>query len=165
MFFQESRFMQNNPPTPISTAPAKVPLYDQDLSAWAAHNANLLRAGKFSELDIGHLIEELNDMGKSEKRALESYVQNLLMHLLKWQFQPAKRTTSWRQSIKNSRRSMFKILRDNPSLQPLLTQICQEEYPDALGNAAAETSLPENSFPVQCPYSLTQLQTQDWLPE
>lgn len=157
--------MQNKPQKQTGTLPAIVPLYDQDLSAWAAHNAHLLRVGKFNELDIHHLIEELDDMGKSEKRALESYVQNLLMHLLKWQFQPAKRTTSWRQSIKNSRKSMFKILRDNPSLQPLLSQVVQEEYPDALDNAAAETSLPENIFPSQCPFDLAQLQAHDWLPE
>lgn len=87
------------------------------------------------------------------------------MHLLKWQFQTAKRTASWRQSIKNSRKSMLKILRDNPSLLPLLAQIAHDEYPDALDNAAAGISLPESAFPPQCPFSLTQLQAPDWLPE
>lgn len=157
--------MQSNPQHESTDLPLDARLYDQDLSAWAAHNANLLRAGKFSELDVDHLIEELDDMGKSERRALESFVQNLLMHLLKWQFQPDKRTTSWRQSIKNSRKSMLKILRDNPSLQPLLAQMVADEYPDALDNAAAETSLSESIFPVSCPFSLDRLQAPEWLPE
>ena len=75
--------MQSNPQSESTDLVLDACLYEQDLSAWAAHNANLLRAGKFSELDVGHVIEELDDMGRSERRALESFVQNLLMHVLK----------------------------------------------------------------------------------
>ena len=70
-------------------------LYDTDLFEWANVNAQTLREGKFDQIDVGHLIEEVEDMGKSEFRALESHIQTVLMHLLKWQFQAVKRTVSW----------------------------------------------------------------------
>ena len=140
-------------------------LNEHDLSAWATQNAQLLRQSQFDRIDIHNLAEELQDMGRSERRALESFVQNMLMHLLKWQHQPAQRSTSWRLSLKNGRHSIAKLLRDNPSLRPQLTAIIAEEYEYAVANAAAETGLPEAIFPAHCTYSLEQMQAQDWLPD
>ena len=109
--------MQSNPqaqsgPTGLSTS-----LYDQDLSAWAAHNAQLLRNGQFNDLDIEHLIEELDDIGKSEKRGIYMHQKVLLMHLLKWQFRPAKQTPSRRYTVRNARRELKYLIDDNPSLK------------------------------------------------
>lgn len=140
-------------------------LYDTDLYAWANLNAQLLREGKYDQIDIGHLIEEVEDMGKSEFRALESHIQIVLMHLLKWQFQAVKRTVSWQQSIKNGRRAAAKLLRDNPSFLPKLQAVIDEEYPAALENAVFETGLPELAFPVQCPYSVESVTHGSWLPQ
>jgi hypothetical protein len=140
-------------------------LYDTDFYAWANVNAQLLREGKYDQIDVSHLIEEVEDMGKSEFRALESHVQIVLMHLLKWQFQPVKRTASWQQSIKNGRRSVAKLLRDNPSFLPKLQGVMQEEYPAALENAAFETGLPESSFPADCSYSVESVTDENSLPQ
>ncbi len=95
-------------------------------------------------------------MGKSEF---------VLLHLLKWQFQPVKRTSCWRQSIKNGRHALAKLLRDNPSFAPQLASTMGGEYAHALDNAAAETGLPESSFPKICPYDETQLRDASWLPD
>ena len=160
--------MQNNPQTqsspPMPIAAPSASLYDQDLSAWAAHNANLLRKGQFKDLDIEHLIEELDDMGKSEFRAFESHIQNLLMHLLKWQMQPLMRSGSWRGTIDNARHAMVKLLRDNPSFKSRLQQTIAEEYPYARKSASYETGLALSAFSASCTYSSDQLLDEEWFP-
>ena len=98
--------MQSNPQAQSSLNGPNTSLYNQDLSAWAAHNAQLLRNRQFKDLDIEHLIEELDDMGKSEKRGIYSHQKVLLMHLLNWQFQPAKQTSSLSYAIRNARREL-----------------------------------------------------------
>ncbi len=138
--------------------------YENDYCAWAETNANLLRQGKWAEVDVAHLIEELDDVGKSERRSLESFVGNVLMHLLKWRFQPGLCGTSWRRSIRNGRREAAKVLRDSPSLRPLLPQIVAAEYPAAREDAADETGLPLETFPQDCPFSLEQVLAEDFWP-
>ena len=137
-------------------------LYDTDLSAWATHNAGLLRAKKFSDLDVEHLIEELDDMGKSEFRAFESHLQNLMMHLLKWQLQPLMRSGSWRGTIENARHSTAKLLRDNPSFKARLQQTMADEYPYARRSVSYDTGLQLDAFPLTCPYSAEQLFDETW---
>jgi Domain of unknown function DUF29 len=139
-------------------------LYDQDLSVWAHTNAQLLRERRFGELDIEHLIEEIEDMGRSEYRAFESHLQNLLMHLLKWEFQPLFRSGSWRASIDNARVAARKLLRDNPSFKAKLTQAVEDEYPQARKNASYETGLALGTFPPAFAYSLGELMDDEWLP-
>jgi Domain of unknown function DUF29 len=152
-------------PTTIELdAKAVAALYDTDLYAWANTNAELLRQGKYQQLDVHHLIEEIQDMGKSEFRAMESHLQNVLMHLLKWQFQPLLQSSSWRASIDNARVALQKLLRDNPSFKPKLEQAMADEYPYARKNAGYETGLALVTFPVECPYSIEQVLTEDWLP-
>ena len=156
--------MQNNPQAQTSATAPRVCLYDQDLSAWAAHNAQLLRQGQFNDLDIEHLIEELDDMGKSEFRAFESHIQNLIMHLLKWQMQPLMRSGSWRGTIDNARHATLKLLRDNPSFKARLQQTIAEEYPYARKSASYETGLALNTFTSSCFYTNEQLLDEEWFP-
>lgn len=140
-------------------------LYDADTAAWAQTSANLLREHRFDELDIEHLIEELEDMGKSERRALESHLVVLLMHLLKWQYQPGLRTISWKLSIANARQSIDDTLQDSPSLNPRFAEpeFVERAYSKARRLAAIETSLDLSVFPEHCQYRTDQLHA-DWLP-
>jgi Domain of unknown function DUF29 len=140
-------------------------LYEADTAAWAQTSANLLREHRFDELDIEHLIEELEDMGKSERRALESHLVVLLMHLLKWQYQPGLRTTSWKLSIANARQSIDDTLQDSPSLTPRFAEpeFVERAYSKARRLAAIETSLDISVFPEHCQYGTDQLHA-DWLP-
>lgn len=131
--------------------------YHRDYCAWALRNAELLKAGRFAEVDVQHLVEELEDVGKSERRALESHLRNLMLHLLKWQFQPQLRGASWRQSIRNARIAVAKVVRDSPSLKPAIAQAIVDEYPNARADAVDETGLREVEFPVDCPYSEAEL--------
>ena len=145
-------------------AKAVAALYDTDLYAWATTNAELLRQGRYQQVDVGHLIEEIEDMGKSEFRAFESHLQNVLMYLLKWQFQPLLQSGSWRASIDNARVALQKLLRDNPSFKPKLGQAMADEYTYARKNASYETGIALAGLPAACPYTTEQVLTDDWLP-
>jgi len=140
-------------------------LHDQDFYAWANEQAGLLRAGRLSEADIEHIAEEIESMGKSEKRELVSRLTVLLLHMLKWQFQPGRRGASWEVSIRNQRRALVRHLADNPSLKPLLPEAVVDAYGDARGEAYAETGLPEAAFPAACPWSYEQLMDLKFWPE
>jgi hypothetical protein len=131
--------------------------YDQDFYAWAMQNAERLRQGRFAELDSEHIAEELESMGKSERRALESHLSTVLRHLLKWRYQPGLRSPSWRQSIRNGRTAIAKIIADSPSLKSRLGDILTTEYPSARADAIDETGLPEAVFPQDCPFTLEQV--------
>lgn len=143
-------------------------LYDQDFYAWTQTQAALLRQAQFSQLDIANLIEELDDMGKSQKRQLESRLEVLIAHLLKWQFQsegPGSRSSSWLGTIRVQRRSLQNLLADNPSLQHRLPEGVQRAYPNARDLAWSETGLPEALFPVTCPYTVQQILDKDFFPQ
>jgi hypothetical protein len=140
-------------------------LYDQDFFAWANEQARLLRAGKLSEADIGHIAEEIESMGKAEKRELLSRLSVLLLHLLKWQFQPGRRGASWEVTIRNQRRALARHLADNPSLKPKAPEALSDAYGDARGEAYAETGLPEETFPATCPWTFDELMAEDFWPE
>jgi hypothetical protein len=154
-------------PQPIvqDGAPASYPAYDDDLVGWAAANAALLRAGRLSQVDALHLAEELEDLGKSERRSLTNHLGNLMLHLLKWQFQPGLRGPSWRLSVNNARAAAAEILDDSPSLRPSLPALVNKAYPLARRNALAETGLPEATFPQDCPYAIAQLLDDGFWPE
>jgi hypothetical protein len=131
-------------------------LYDQDLYAWAMTNARLVRDRRFDALDWEHIAEELESMGKSELRALESRLAVLLAHLLKWQFQPEKRSKSWQRTLIEQRKRIARLLRDSPSLRPKLDDILPDAYDSALRLAAEETGSDESEFPQSCPYDVEQ---------
>ena len=137
-------------------------LYEQDFYAWANEQATLLRSGKLSAADIEHIAEEIESMGKAEKRELVSRLAVLLMHLLKWQFQPQGRCTSWRLTIKEQRRELADHLADNPSLKAKLDEAITSAYGRAQLSAARETSLPESTFPETCPWTFQDMSADFW---
>src|SRR5271165_4702977 len=137
--------------------PVKSPLYDSDFFAWSREQAELLRLGRLAEADIEHIAEEIESMGRTEKRELISRLSVLLLHLLKWRYQPDKRSPSWEASIRVQRNRLADHLDDNPSLKPLLPQALAAAYRDAALEAVAETGLPEATFPSACPWTVEQV--------
>jgi hypothetical protein len=140
-------------------------LYERDFYAWANEQAALLRAGKLGDADIGNIAEEIESMGRSEKRELESRFTVLLSHLLKWQFQPERRGKSWRVTIEQQRRQLAKHLRENPSLKSAVGETVLSAYEDARIEAEKETDLDREVFPLDCPYALDQLMDLTFLPD
>jgi hypothetical protein len=138
--------------------------YDTDFYQWTQQQADLLRQGKLSALDIDHLLEEIESMGSSQKNSLQSYLFNVLMHLLKWQYQPQRRGTSWELSIDNGRSAIERLLENNPSLVRQLPTFITAEHPRARKRAAKETGLPLTTFPEQCPFTIDQI-TGDYWPD
>jgi Domain of unknown function DUF29 len=131
-------------------------LYEQDFHAWTLQQAELLRERKFECADIDNIAEEIESMGKREKRELVSRLAVLLMYLLKWQFQPGLRSNSWRLTIKAQRRILNRHLKDNPSLKSHLDQAMFDAYGDAIIEAQRETGLAEPTFPETCPFTFDQ---------
>jgi len=128
-------------------------LYETDFYGWIQNQANTLRARKFSELDIDNLLEEIETMGRSEKRSLKSSLSLLLMHLLKWHFQPQRRSKSWIFSIREQQRMVCKVLKENPSLKHTLPEVFADAYADALFMAEHDTKTSRYEFPQQCPWT------------
>lgn len=139
-------------------------LYDKDFYAWANEQARLLRTGDITHADIEHIAEEIESMGKAEKRELVSRLNVLLMHLLKWRFQPTGRSISWRLSIEEQRRKLLRHLADNPSLKNRLPEAIIDAYGDAILAAARETGLDRALFPVACPWAFEQMIDPDFWP-
>jgi hypothetical protein len=140
-------------------------LYDTDFYAWAEQQTKLLRSGQLAQADIEHIAEEIESMGRREKRELLSRLAILLMHLLKWQVQPMLRGNSWRATIKVQRRDIERHLADNPSLKAKLPEILAAAYGDATLLASRETGLPEASFPPSLPWSFEQIMDGGFWPE
>ena len=146
------------------TAPV-AELYQTDYARWLFENARLLREGRFDELDIENVAEELEDMGRSEGRAVGSHLSVLLQHLLKWQYQQARRSKSWRLSIDNSRDAIEQLLRESPSIKPKLQDLLPLSYRIARRNAITETGLPPKTFPNDCPYPMDRILDHGFWPE
>lgn len=140
-------------------------LYEEDFYTWTMTTAALLRQRRFAEIDVAHLAEELEDMGERERGALESHMRNVMLHLLKWQHQPEKRGASWRQSIRNGRIEIQKLLRDSPSLAGQAPQMLKDEYPAARADAIDEMGLSEETFPEHCPFTAEQVLDATFWPE
>jgi hypothetical protein len=141
-----------------------ITLYDQDYLLWLEDTLNLLKTQNYEKVDWQNLFEEIEDMGKREKRALESNLIILLIHLLKCQYQPEKRSGSWERRILEHRRRIKKALKDSPSLNPYLMTILEESYVEAVKQTKAETQLPLDTFPQKCPYQLMIILEDDFLP-
>ena len=145
--------------------PAKTTLYDRDFFAWSLEQAKLLRAGKLAEADIEHIAEEIDSMGRTEKRELISRLSVLLLHLLKWRYQPEKRSPSWEASIRVQRNRLADHLDDNPSLKSLLPQALASAYRDAALEAVAETGLAGAASPAACPWTVQEVMDRGFWPE
>ncbi|TVR67530.1 MAG: DUF29 domain-containing protein [Candidatus Competibacteraceae bacterium] len=141
-------------------------LYETDFYRWTQEQADLLRQGQFNrvDLDLANIAEEIESMGKSQRDAVESYLANIIMHLLKWRYQPERRGTRWELSIDNGRYQVSRKLRNNPSLKPHLSTMVNEEYRQARKNASWETGLPLVTFPDECPFTVDQI-TGDYWPD
>lgn len=140
-------------------------LYETDFYAWANEQAALLRAGKLAAADIEHIAEEIESMGRTEQRELESRLTILLLHLLKWQFQPKRRGASWEATIRVQRRDLARHIERNPSLSPKVSEATSYAYENAKIEAAAETGLPETTFPAECPWSFDQIMDAGFWPD
>jgi hypothetical protein len=139
--------------------------YEQDFYAWAIHNAELLRQGRLSEIDVEHIAEELECMGRSEKRELMRRLGVLLAHLLKWVYQPHRRSRSWRATIEGQREDLKALLEESPSLKPELEQKLNEAYRRAKIEAEKQTGIHKNRFPETCPFSLKEALDNDFWPD
>ena len=131
--------------------------YLSDFSAWIDRTTQLLQERRWQEIDVVHLIEEIKDLGKSERRAISSQLTRLLLHLLKWEYQPQQRSRSWLATLRIQRRDIARLLQDNPSLKPYLDGALLEAYETARDLAMGDTDLPEQTFPLNCPYDLTEI--------
>lgn len=160
---QTTDIMPNTASAPHAPAPRVD--YDQDYHAWLLENARLLREGRLSEIDVEHIAEELQDMGNSERRAVESHLKNLMLHLLKWRYQPGLRGPSWGQSIDNARFEIERRLSESPSLRPRAPELAAYAYPNARRNAMRETGLRLETFPHDCPFTIEQLLDEDYWPD
>lgn len=141
--------------------------YETDVVAWAKEQAALIRAGRFDQLDLTHIAEEIEDVGRSEQRELASRMAVLLAHILKWKFQPQKRSVSWTLTIKEQRRLLVRRIQKTPSLSPMLVdpEWIDEIWVDAKALAEKETGLDIGTYPQVCPWVMTQVLAEDWLPE
>lgn len=127
--------------------------YEDDLYTWVEEQVALLRDGRIHELDLANIAEELQDVGSERYDQLESSFRVLLMHMLKWDQQPERKTASWEASIDEQRRRIERLLRKNPGLKSKLEEAILEGYSDARRWAAVETGLSRHAFPEECPYS------------
>lgn len=140
-------------------------LYNRDFVAWADEQALLLEQKRWHELDLVNLIEEVQDLGNRYRDALESQLTRLLMHLLKWQYQSAKRTGSWTGTTREARKQIARLIHKHPVLAVHTEKAFLECYLNAREDAADETGLSIDTFPLDCPYTLEQVLERDFLPE
>lgn len=140
-------------------------LYKTDYYAWTQRQAALLRAEEFSEVDWNNLIEEIETLGRSDRREVDSRLVVLLMHLLKWRYQTGKRSKSWRVTIDGQRYQLEKLLKESPSLRAQLDTFVAEAYPGAIRAAAVETGLPASTFPRECPWTVDQVMNEEFWPQ
>jgi uncharacterized protein DUF29 len=137
------------------------PAYEADVYSWALHQSELIREGRIAEADLANIAEELADLGRSERRKLRGALARVMQHLLKWDFQPAKRTVSWQNSIDIHRTHARQDLRDNPGLKSELDDIVRDAYELAIGYAAKDTGLSRKAFPAACPYTFEVIMTRE----
>ncbi|MBP0027729.1 DUF29 domain-containing protein [Roseofilum sp. Guam] len=140
-------------------------LYDRDYYLWLETTSQLLRDRKLEGIDVEHLAEELEDMGKSEKGAITSNLEILLMHLLKYQYQLEKQTNSWRYTIYEHRKRLQKAFKDSPSLRGYFEQVFDSCYTEARTMAALETGMNRDDFPELCPFAIAETLDSDYWPE
>ena len=140
---------------------------DQDIDFYELlrNSARLIREGRFNELDAETLADELEAMSGSQRRELRSRLRQLIKHLLKWQYQPGRRSQSWINSIVNQRAEIEGLLKDSPSLKSLLPEILKEAYEGARKDAAIETGLDVTVFPAECPYTIEQVLQGEFPPD
>jgi hypothetical protein len=146
-------------------ARVNVTAYEQDYALWCAEQGALLRKGHLDALDRNNLAEEIESLGRSDRREIGNRLKVLLTHLLKWNLQPKRRKGGWRATIREQRVQIAKIVRESPSLAGYPAQILPEEYEFARADAADETDLPTDAFPAECPFAIEDVLDLEWLPD
>jgi hypothetical protein len=147
--------------------PTTKSLYEVDFAAWALDQAEAVRRQDWSAIDVPNLVEELESMGKQQRAELRNRLAVLLMHLLKWQFQPMHREfhgRSWPSTIRTQRAEIESHIEDSPSLKPYIPDAMSRAYRKAVFDAAEETGFDTAAFPQDCPYTWEQAMDQKWLP-
>lgn len=139
-------------------------LYEQDFFAWSEEQGRLLKARNVAALDWDNLAEEIETLGRSERSEIRSRLVIVLLHLLKWEFQPAKRKAGWAASLLEARTRLVQALDESPSLRSYPETVLDKEYRIARLKAAAETRLPAEAFPLLCPYSVSEILDDSFLP-
>jgi hypothetical protein len=140
-------------------------LYERDFCLWVEEQARLLRQRDLERLDVANLVEEIEDLGIGEKKAVKSNLVVVLLHLLKHEFQPRRRSRSWRASILEHRQRLRDDLRTSPSLMGHAQAVFEEAYEDARARAITETGLAARTFPTAPPFTLEQALDPDFLPD
>ena len=138
--------------------------YETDFYLWTQQQADLLRQGEFNrvDLDLANIAEEIESMGKSDRRSIRSHLANIILHLLKWRYQSDRRSNSWSDSIDNGREEVVWILKDSPSLKPHINALINEIYASTRRKASRETGLLLTTFPDVCPFTVDQITGEYW---
>ena len=139
--------------------------YDEDFAQWSARQAALLREGRFDQLDIENVAEEIESLGRSEKHEIKNRIEVLLVHLLKWQRQPEHRSRSWAATIRHQREAIEDLIDESPSLRPYPAEVLAQRYTRARAKAAEETTIFLDLFPTGCPFTIEQILDQAFLPD
>jgi hypothetical protein len=139
--------------------------YEEDFYSWTVEQSRLLRAGEFSAIDAANIAEEIESMGRSDRRELKSRLVVLLMHLLKWRHQPGSRSRSWSATIDEQRLQIEGILGESPSLRPSVAAMLVEAHAIARARAIAETGLADEAFPEACPFTAEEVLLRTFLPD
>ncbi|MEG3440289.1 DUF29 domain-containing protein [Pannus brasiliensis CCIBt3594] len=139
-------------------------LYEKDFHAWTREQADLLRERQWNRIDVENLIEEIESLGKQQRQELRNRLGVLLAHLLKWEYQPRKRSRSWLATIRLQRRDILRLLKANPSLNSYIEEALSEAYHDARDLAMGETNLSDRTFPVERPYPWENIIAEDFFP-
>jgi len=158
--------MAMTPKQLTSTEDTRCP-YERDYYGWIQRNVRAIREERLEDVDWVNVAEELEDMGKSEKRALRSQLARLMANLLKWSQQPERRRASehsWRATIEHARESVSELLDKNPSLRRVLPQLLPAAYREALAQVVSETNLPKQHFPAACPWAFDEMMPEDFWP-
>ncbi len=143
-----------------------VTLYDVDFFDWTQRTAQLIREGRLHEIDAEHVAEEIEDMGKRDRREIRSRLTVLVMHLLRWQLQPERRqSSSWRATIVEQRMQLTLVLNDSPSLRSVARKERARLYAAAVRSAILETRMEPSSFPLSCPFTVEEILNPDFYPE
>lgn len=132
-------------------------LYETDFYAWTLEQSKLLKEGDFKHLDITNLVEEIDSLGKQQRQELRNRLGVLIGHLLKWDYQPEKRSKSWRVTMQIQRREIKELLEENPSLKPYLPEAIAKGYKAGLDLVVLETPLDYPDLPEHCIYTAEQI--------
>lgn len=138
--------------------------YDADFFQWTQNTAEMIRQGRLAEVDLEHVAEEIEDMGKRDRREVRSHLGVLIMHLLKWEHQPELRTPSWRSTIVEQRMQIQLIIQDSPSLRRLPSDELAGTYKHAVKQASTQTGLSDDRFPSVCPHTAEQILDGEFFP-